>query len=150
MKIPVLAAPTTALLLLTLVTPLAVTAHPYVPANALIGRDAEYPQGFRAGSLQTVQMRWGPSFDDGHHGHRRVIRIESAIYGSQFGTCNFTQQLSALADGQRSYRFSADNHWCGDPSKGNFKAARVRYYCGHRHPRQVEARAGQPAILSCD
>ncbi|WP_295392758.1 hypothetical protein [uncultured Thiodictyon sp.] len=146
MNIPAFAAPTTTLLLLALVTPLTVTAQSNDGKNAPSGQLDAYQRGVRDG----IQL-WGmQSQARRHRGRSGEIRIGSAIYGSQFGTCDFAQQLAALADGQRTYRFSVGNDWCGDPSPGNFKNARVRYSCGRHQSRVVEARSGQSVMLSCD
>jgi hypothetical protein len=150
MKIPALPAPCMAVLLLTLGAPWSAGAQPQLPEEALTGRDAQYQQGFRNGFHEAIRLMEGHASDSGHHGHSRGIRIGSAIYGSPFGTCNFTQQLAQLADGQSEFMLSAGNDWCGDPSHGNFKVARVRYACGHRDWRQVDVRQGQSVNLRCD
>lgn len=139
-----------AVLLLAVPVPLIAGTEPSLPESALAGQNTQYQQGFRDGFREAIKMTSGGLSSQRRHGHERSILIESAVYGSQFAACNFTTRLNELADGKTRFRFSAGNDWCGDPSRGNFKAARIRYSCGRHGRRSLEVREGQSASLQCD
>lgn len=143
------------LLSLTLGAPMVADAQQDFPENAIRGQNAKYQQGFRDGYREAMRSQQGGSPGSGYgpgpgSGNKRGIRIESAIYGSQRGTCDFTRQLAKQVDGQRDFSFKAGNNWCGDPGRGTDKVARIRFSCG-RDRRQVEAREEKSVrLLRCD
>jgi hypothetical protein len=143
-------APFLAGLLLTFAVPLIASADSGLPESAPGGQNAQYQQGFRDGFSAASKMISAGASSVRRHGHDRTIRIESAVYGSQFAVCNFTSSLAELADGKLQLRFSAGNDWCGNPSRGNFKTARIRYSCGRHDRRNLEVREGQSANLKCN
>lgn len=130
--------------------PAPVSAQQDGPADDPSAPDSRYQQGLREGYRAAIQSLEDRGYGSRRHSHRRTIRIDSAVYGSKFGTCNFKSALAAQADGLPAYRFSAGNDWCGDPSPGNFKSAFVSYSCGRRGSRPVEVRQGYSAQLGCD
>ncbi|HYN76239.1 MAG TPA: hypothetical protein VES73_00410 [Lamprocystis sp. (in: g-proteobacteria)] len=142
-------APCLAGLLLTLGVPLIASADPSLPESALVGQNAQYQQGFRDGFSEAIKMTSGGASNVRRPSHDRTIRIESAVYGSQFAVCNFTTRLAEMADGKNQFRLSAGNDWCGNPSRGNYKVARIRYSCGRHDRRNLEVREGQSTDLQC-
>jgi hypothetical protein len=145
-------------LLLALGAPLAANAQQGFPDESIRGQNAQYQQGFRDGyregmrAAQGGSSGQGPGYRPGHgpgYGQDRSIRIESAVYGSPRGTCDFTRKLAQQADGQREFAFRSGNIWCGDPGRGSDKVARIRFSCG-RDTLQVEVREERSAKLRCD
>ena len=121
-------------------------AQPRIPEDALRGQNAQYQQGFRDGFREAIRMMEG-----GGSGAQndRGLRIESATFGSQRRTCNFTRRLAEQANGKREFSFRADNSLCGDPDRGADKKAKIDYSCG-RDRRAIEVWEGKTATLRCD
>ncbi len=135
------------LLLALLLTSLALNAaQPRIPEESLRGQNTQYQQGFRDGFREAIRMMEGG--DSGLADHRG-LRIESATYGSERRTCNFTRRLAEQANGKREFAFRANNAWCGDPDRGADKAAKIHYSCG-RDRRAIQVREEKTATLRCD
>lgn len=154
MKTPALTFLPITLLCLTVGAPMVANAQQGFPEDAIRGRSSQYQQGFRDGYREAMRSQQGgssgyrPGPGPGYGGNRG-IRIESAVYGSQRGICDFSRKLAQQADGQREFYFRAGNNWCGDPGRGTDKVARIRFSCG-RDTRQVEVREEKSVKLRCD
>ena len=139
MKIKILCA-------IALISTTAFAADPAIPEQMMRGRSSQYQDGFRDGFREAVRMMNGGG--GGNNQWSRDIRIVRAKYGSNYGSCDFTQRLGRLADGKSSYSFKAGNQWCGDPSNGHKKAATIEYYCGNSLKRAY-VRENQVEYLRC-
>lgn len=122
-------------------------ADPVVPEQMMRGRSSQYQDGFRDGFREAVRMMNGGG-GSGSNQWSRDIRITRAKYGSNYGSCDFTQRLGRLADGKSAFSFKAGNQWCGDPSDGHKKTATIEYYCGNSLKRAY-VRENQVEYLRC-
>jgi hypothetical protein len=134
------------ILLALLLTSLALNAaQPRIPEDALRGQNAQYQQGFRDGFREAIRlMEGGAGTQDGGG-----LRIESATYGSERRSCNFTRRLGEQANGKREFDFRANNSWCGDPDRGADKSAKIHYSCG-RDRRTIQVPEDKSAKLRCN
>jgi hypothetical protein len=127
-----------------------------VPGGGSNEYNRGYRDGFRDGYNQAMQ--------EGSRGHSRPpggnpypgnipqgrtdINIVSAVYGDYSRDCDATRFLSWQASGKPYVNVEVTNQMCGDPSPGNRKTLRVRYYCGN-DIREASATEHRNIILDC-
>ncbi len=77
-----------------------------------------------------------------------TIDVRGADYGTYSRSCDATESVQHLCNGQRNCRLEADNNLCGDPEKGARKSLQVTYFCGNnRHNKEILER--ESGTLSC-
>ncbi len=118
-------------------------------------RSSDYQQGFRDGFAEGKRAANGGGSSnnnwDNNQQDYRTIRIFQAAYGSNSGSCDFTERLSRTVEGKTSYFFKPGNNWCGDPSNHVAKEARIEYGCGRNsRTKRIVVPEGRSEYLRCD
>lgn len=90
----------------------------------------------------------------GGHGNRppsnerdRVF-VNYVEYGAEGRVCDATPVFARQCDGRRNCQVRVNNRMCGDPNKGERKAAHIEFWCNGRIERGTIAE-NDTAYLSC-
>lgn len=120
-------------------------------------RSSDYQQGFRDGfaegqrSMSGNNNNWNNGGGNNNDYGGNTIRVLTAMYGSNAGSCDFTDRLARTVEGKTSYFFKPSNSWCGDPSNGVAKEARIEYRCSqYGRTKRIVVPEGRSEYLRCN